>query len=341
MNQSSSSSFSNNLPPRAEQLLSWLPVDAVIHNGQPAIEWMDVGDVEFTEPFFNETIARINAEQSRQTLVAEFDSLLQLEKVADCLPPTGFIFHSSRCGSTLMANVCRALNGSLVIAEAPVVDKIASRFFTDAPAGSAKEILYLLFLRAAIAALGQRRRGDELRYFVKFACTTTLQMEPIRRIWPDVPFIFLYRDPVEVIVSNLKAIPEWMQAESNPDTAAAIVGVDASDLDKLTPEEFCARALGRFFAVAESNKSPQTRLINYAEFTQERLIEVLSYFGIVPTTAEVNAIRRASRLYSKDRKGSQAFVSDTISKRASASSLVIEMANKWARPAYKRLNDQA
>jgi uncharacterized protein (DUF433 family) len=332
MNQSLPSSFGNSL-------LSWLPIDAVIHEGQPVIEWMDVGDAEFTEPFFNETIARLNADHSRPTLLAEFDSLLQLEKVADCLDPTGFIFHSSRCGSTLLANVCRALNGSLVIAEAPVVDKIASRFFTDAPPGSPKEMLYLLFLRGAIAALGQRRRGDEQRYFVKFACTTTLQLGLIRRIWPAVPFIFLYRDPVEVIVSNLKSIPEWMQPESNPNTAAAIVGVDVSDLDLLTPEEFCARALGRFFAAAEANKSPQTHLLNYSELTFERIIEALSYFDVVPTLAEVDAIRKASRLYSKDRKSSKSFVSDTLAKRASASSLVIEMANKWARPAYERLNN--
>jgi hypothetical protein len=333
MNQSRSSSFN------LEQLRSWLPIDAVIHDGQPAIKWMDVGDVDFTEPFFNETIARINAEQSRATLLTEFDSLLQLEKVVDSLPPAGFIFHSSRCGSTLMANVCKALNGSLVVAEAPVIDKIASRFFTDAPPGSAKEMLYLLFLRAAIAILGQRRRGDERRYFVKFACTTTLQLELIRRIWPDVPFIFLYRDPVEVIVSNLKAIPEWMQPESNPDTAAAIVGVSVSDLDALGPEEFCARSLGRFFAAAEQNKSAQIHLLNYSEISEDRLIEALGFFGVVPTSDEVDAIRKASRLYSKDSKGRQAFVPDTIAKKTSATSLIIEMANKWARPAYERLND--
>jgi hypothetical protein len=202
-------------------------------------------------------------------------------------------------------------------------------------------MLYLLFLRAAIAALGQRRRGDERRYFVKFACTTTLQLGLIRRIWPAVPCIFLYRDPVDVIVSNLKAIPEWMQPESNPNAAAAIVGVEVNDLDVLSPGEFCARALGRFFAAAESNKSPQTHVINYSELTFERMIEALSYFGIVPTVDEVDAIRTASRLYSKDRKGRQSFVSDTIAKRTSASSLVIEMANKWARPAYERLNNQA
>jgi hypothetical protein len=51
-------------------------------------------------------------------------------------------------------------------------------------------------------------------------------MHRLRRIWPNVPFIFLYRDPVEVIVSNLKSLPEWINSASNPAAAAAIVDVD-------------------------------------------------------------------------------------------------------------------
>ena len=181
------------LSPEPETLKSWLPVDAIIEEGQPAIEWMDLRDVEFREPFFNETLVRANAIRKRPTLVTELDALLQLEKISDSLKPSGFIFHSSRCGSTLLANACRVLSRSIVIAEAPVVDKITSRFFTDAEPGSAKELLYKLFLRAAVSALGQRRRGDEQHYFVKFACTTTLQMNRIRNIWPDVPFFSLSR----------------------------------------------------------------------------------------------------------------------------------------------------
>jgi hypothetical protein len=324
-----------------EKLKSWLPVDAIIEGGQPAIEWMDLGDVEFREPFFNETLVRANAIRKRPTVVTELDALLQLEKISDSLEPSGFIFHSSRCGSTLLANACRALSRSIVIAEAPVLDKIASRFFTDAERDSPKELPYKLFLRAAVSALGQRRCGDEQHYFVKFACTTTLQMNRIRNIWPDVPFIFLYRDPVEVIVSNLKTIPEWMLPESNPATAAAIVGVSENEVSKLSPEEFCARALGRFFATAQSNRSDRTKFINYPALTPETIIEAVEFFGVVSVAEEVDAIRRVSRLYSKDLTGRQTFASDTDSKRASASNDVIKAANQWAQAEYERLSGPA
>ena len=41
-------------------------------------------------------------------------------------------------------------------------------------------------------------------YFVKFDSWNTLDLALIRRAFPDVPWIFLYRDPVEVIVSHMR-----------------------------------------------------------------------------------------------------------------------------------------
>jgi hypothetical protein len=335
MNQFPPTSLGNKSSNGVDQLSSYLPVDAVIHDGRPAIKWIDIGDADFKEPFFHETIARL---ESSPTVITELDSLLQLEKITDTVEPDGFIFHSSRCGSTLLANACKVLEDSIVISEAPVLDKLATRFFTDAPDHSPKELLYMLFLRAAVNLLGRPRKGSERRYFVKFACTTTLQLERIRRVWPAVPIVFLYRDPLEIIVSNLKATPEWMQPGPNPATAAAIVGVDQVELYKISAEEFCARAVGRFFGAAVSINSPQIRVLNYSRARTEWLVDALNHFGVVPNTSEADAIEQVSRLYSKDLAGRQAFISDSAAKRASATEEIIEMADRWARASYERLN---
>jgi len=324
-----------------EQLKWWLPVDAVIDCGRPAVEWMDMRDVSFNESFFHETIERIKANGTAQSVVTDLDFLLQMEKICDSVEPAGFIFHTSRCGSTLLANACRALHGSIVIAEAPVLDKIASRFFTDAEPNSTKELIYMLFLKAAVTALGQRPTGMEKRYFVKFACSSTLQMHRIRRVWPNVPFVFLYRNPVEVIVSNLRSTPEWMKPESNPKTAAAIVGVEVGEVENLTPEEFCARAVGRFLTEALASVDGQTKLVNYEELTSsDGLVEVVRFFGIQPATTEIDAIREVSRLYSKDLTRGWTFQSDGQSKRTSASASVIDLAAKWALPFYEQLDNR-
>jgi hypothetical protein len=323
---------------KPEKLMSWLPVDAVVDDGRPAISWMDFSEVVLTEPFFHETVARISAALNRQIVITDLDALLQLEKISDHLQPSGFIFHSSRCGSTLVANGCRALNGSIVMSEALVIDKLLSRFFTDAEPNSAKELLYMVLVRAAIRALGQRRLGNERYFFVKFACTSSLQMNRIQKIFPDVPAVFLYRDPVEVMVSNLRSIPDWMRPESNPATAAAIAGVELSQLSELSAEEFCAKALGRFYAEADKNRGPKLMVLNYDQLTPERLLGIVRSFGIEPTKEEADAITYASRLYSKDLTRSQTFVADSDSKRNAASAFIRQMAEKWAIPSYERLN---
>ena len=317
----------------AEQLKFWFPIDAVIDDGRPAIEWMDLRDVDFNEPFFDETVARA----ARERVITDLDVLLQLEKISDSLKPSAFIFHCSRCGSTLMANAFRALQGSIVMAEAPVLDKIASRFITDEPTNSTKELLYMLLLRSAVAALGQSRSGAEQHYIVKFGCTTTLQIKRIRRIWPDVPFVFLYRNPVEVIVSNLSSKPQWMEFHSNPAAAAAMVGVEVAALERLTAAEFCARWIGRFMNEANASDDERSRFVDYEELSSDKLIDTIRFCGIEPSPEEIDAIRGISRLYSKDPSRRRTFNTDNESKKAAASAYVLEVAEKWAAPVYEKL----
>jgi hypothetical protein len=309
---------------KPESLKLWCPVDAVIAADQPAIEWMDLHGVNFREPFFNETLARVESEK-RARVVTSFDALLQFEKICNGLSPSGFILHSSRCGS-------------VVIAEAPVIDKLITRFFTDGPSGSAKELLYKLLLRASVTALGQRLNGDECHYFVKFACTSTLQIHRLRSIWPDVPFVFLYRNPVETIVSNLRSIPEWMRVTVNPAAAAAIVGVDEARVTSLGAEEYCARSLGGFFAAVDANFDSRMKLLNYEQLSFDSLIAILNFFGVEPAVDEVDAVRKVSRLYSKDSTSTRVFEDDSLQKRSAASSEICLAAERWAVDSYDRLN---
>ena len=131
-----------------------LPVDAVVVDGRPGLQWMDMSGVSLAEPFFQQTVERAKR-QNRRELFTEFDVLLQLEKQLDSVQPTGFIFHSSRCGSTLVANACRVINNSIVLSEANAIDKLIARFITDP--GDVKTSLYSVFLRGVVHALAQRR----------------------------------------------------------------------------------------------------------------------------------------------------------------------------------------
>ena len=318
-----------------ERLTSWLPVDALIEDGQPAIEWMDMAEVDCREPFLFQTIERVRKERKVQTTGLE--ALLEFEKVSDSLSPSGFIFHTSRSGSTLVANACRTLNDSLVISEAPVIPKLIGRLFTDTEGDKTKELLYLALLRAAVSALGQRRSGTERNYFIKFTSTCFLQFANLRRIWPRVPALFLYRHPVEVMVSNLKRIPSWLEIENDPAVSAAIIGIQPEQLFGMSREEYCARALGQYYAAAESLADENTMLLDYDELSLAKLLSIIRFFGIEPSREEIDKVTETARLDAKDPHRSDLFHPDGGKKRDEASEYVIQLAEEWAMPAYLRL----
>lgn len=318
---------------KADELRSYFPVDAVIRDGKPQIEWLRMTDTAFSEPFFHQTVDR--AREGNPSIFSDLDVLLQLARPVPALSPSGFVFHTSRCGSTLVTNACRALDSARVIAEAPVIDKLISRLFTDAETGSTKEVVYLSLIRAATESF-VRDLEEGSRCFVKFACTSILQVKALRRVWPNVPFLILFRDPVEVTVSNVRNRPEWMNVDSNPAAAAAIIGVEVNQLSGMTDEEFCARALGRYYAAAESFAGDRhTILVNYADLSVETLIGILGCFGVVPSAHETTAIERSLLSHSKD--PTRSFRPDSAEKRAAASAEVIEAVRKWALPAFQSL----
>jgi hypothetical protein len=321
-------------------LKGWLPVDAVVVDGRPGLWWMEMPDVCLAEPFFQQTVERAKTDgTARGELFTEFDVLLQLEKTLESVPPTGFIFHSSRCGSTLVANACRAIKNSIVLSEPNPVDKVIARFFTDAADGGVKESLYSVFLRGVVHALGQRRSGSEQHLFIKFACTSFAQLERITRIWPHVPWIFLYRDPVETIVSNLNDPPTWL-TDDDWRVLSSITGASAAEVAAMSLEERCARTIAGFYSRAVALANDKSMLLNYNQLSVPVISSVLEFFSVSPSAQDREAIARASGVYAKDVSGTRPFVADADAKQKFASPLVREMAARWANEPYRRLEER-
>ena len=320
-------------------LKGWLPVDADVVDGRPGLRWLDMSGVSLTEPFFEQTVERAKADGSRGELFTEFDVLLQVEKLLDSVEPTGFIFHSSRCGSTLVANACRAVSNSIVLSEANPIDKLIARFITDAAGDKVKESLYSVFVRGVVRALGQRRTGDEQHLFIKFACSSTSQIDRIRCIWPNVPWLFLYRDPVETIVSNLNDIPPWL-VDQDRRVLAAITSVSPASVAEMKLEELCARSIGSFYSTAHRLANTNALLLNYTQLSVSEIAGVLKFFNVRPSKEEMDEIAHRSGFYSKEVSGTREFVADAQAKQQGASDLIREMAAAWASEPYRLLEEK-
>jgi hypothetical protein len=318
----------------------WLPLDAVVQHGRPGLVWMNVREAHFTEPFFQQTVDRLRAQHPQpEERFSEFDTLVQLEQTFDSVAPTGFIFHSSRCGSTLLANACRAIDGAIVLSEPPAVDKLIARFITDVDEQGTKVTLYSVFLRAVVKALGQRRNGNERRLFVKFACCSVSQIERIQRLWPDVPWVFLYRDPVQTIVSNIQSVPPWLQDDDHR-VLAAITNTLTEAVAAMSTEELCARAIGSFFSTVYRVANDRALLLNYDQLSLAEITNALRFFGVKAAAAEMETIARQSQTYSKSISGDRAFVADADAKQRAASELVRAVARRWAYEPYQLLEEK-
>ncbi|HEU4510451.1 MAG TPA: hypothetical protein VFR78_19605 [Pyrinomonadaceae bacterium] len=320
-----------------ENLKGWLPVDAVVAEDRPGLSWLEMPDVPLAEPFFQETVDRARSQNGRRELFTEFDTLLQLEKTLDTVPPTGFIFHASRCGSTLVSNACRAITNSIVLSEPPALDKLIARLITDAAAHSPRSAIYSALIRALVHVLAQRRNGDERHLFIKFACCSFSQIDRIRRIWPNVPWLFLYRDPIETIVSNITNVPPWL-LDSDRRVLASITNTSTTEVASMSLEELCARTIGSLYSTADRLANDGGMLLNYNQLSVPVISSVLKFFNINPSSDELETITRTSCTYSKET--SRAFIADAETKQQQASALVREAAAAWAIEPYRRLEEK-
>ena len=323
-----------------ERLRGWLPVDAVVRDGTPVISWLDMRDVALSEPFFFQTVERVRLERPLvREIFTGYDVLIRSEKLFAALRPSGFIFHSSRSGSTVITNTLKALERVLTLSEPDVVDKLVSRFFTDVADDRRRELIYAVLLRAAVNALGQRRAGNERAYFLKFSSVSTAQIPRIAEIWPQVPAIFVYRHPIEIMVSNLNDPPRWLNQQRDVRIAAQLIGTEEAEVSSLSQEEFCARMVAAFFRAALIS-GPSLRLINYAELSLDGLMNVMRTFDLKISGSEQQAITEVMSRYSKDRQRQRDFESDSTQKRQLASKLAWEMAERWALDPYEQLEQK-
>src|SRR5581483_3596580 len=132
-----------------------------------------------SDPFFEGTVRR-QLERPFRALFRRVTPIEALDAFREEAPPAGFIYHWSRCGSTLVTQMLAALPENAAVSEAAPVEQVLSI------PGAAER-----WLRPLIAAMG---RGA--RTFVKLEAPHTLALPVLQRIFPETPWIFLYRDPV-------------------------------------------------------------------------------------------------------------------------------------------------
>jgi hypothetical protein len=315
------------------RLAGWTPASVELENGDdPVVRWYYTEGVDFIDPFFDQTIERCLQDPFRLLFWREtgMGEVTEFASASPGLAPSGFIFHLSRCGSTLLAQMLAGLDQALIMSEPPVIDQVlrARNGFPGLSAGEQIE-----WLRAMCSALGQRRHPEQKRFVVKLDAWAILQWPLIREAFPTVPCVFLYRDPLEVLVSHLSRRGAHMIPGS---LAQELTGLDALSPDFGNAEEFSAEVLRlQCEAGLEAARRGDVRLINYTSLVVAASETIAPLFGFDP---EPGLAERFGRVAEREAKNPLVpFSSDTVEKERRATAEARAAVEARVRPWYDAL----
>ncbi len=301
----------------------WRPMHVLVSGHAAAVDWAFFGDMPLTAPFYEDTIRRV--------LSRPFSRLLRYRMTLDDFvaaapqapPPSGFVFHMSRCGSTLVSQMLAAVPRYSVISEAAPFDVMVqlSRLWPHLP--PERHMRHLTAMAAALC------RGPGGHVF-KLDSWHTMALPLLRRAFPTVPWVFLYRDPVEVLVSQMRQRGSQIVPELTP---PALYGI--TDFDGLLDVEYCARVLEKTCAAVPDHIGDGAgKLVSYAELPEAVCATILPHFAMA--CSEEDRARMMAVAGRNAKFPTDTFAGDSESKQQEATSALREAANHLA-GVYARL----
>ena len=308
----------------AMDLEGWVPIRLFWREDRPWLDWCQLGDRRLTEPFFDHAIENC----FRDPYCLLFRRETPVDALADlAIPaaePSGFIFHMSRCGSTLLAQMLATLPYGNVVSEASLIDALLR-----APVPEQQRITWL---RGIVMALGRPPRTSGQPYFVKFAGWNTLFLPLIQRAFPTVPWVFLYREPVEVLVSLARnpgrLVPGAMDS--------AVLGLEPATVSAIPIEEYHARVLKRICDMAiQSRRSGSSLFINYRELPDSAWTLLPDFYGFACSDVELDAMRERARFGGKD--PGALFQTDSPEKQTVATTAQRDAADRWLHSCFEQM----
>ena len=293
----------------------WLPARAALHPTGLYFSLREIAAAELQDAFMQETIARVGGRESVVQVARE-----DLGKGADGCAPAGIIFHVARCGSTLVSQLLKQADGLVVYAEPLPVNEILR------PPHAWPRSELVAALRSLGIAFSRHAIGP---YVLKLTSWNTLYCDIVADAFPETPWVFCIRDPVEVAVSLLNQPPGWLTE------FAPIVDREVASASR---EEFVARLYGSLCDAAARLDPARGLLLPYDRLPAS-VWEVAAPHFSRPIERDTQArMSAAAARNSKSPLGTESkFDDDSGAKRAAASGELLRAVDRLARPQLQAL----
>lgn len=253
--------------------------------------------------------------------------------------PTAVVFHETRCGSTLIANVLAAFSPekSRVYSESPPPVKALNACDLDAACDEgAQEAL----IQDVFYLMGRvHEHSVQKKVFYKIQSVGVKHIDLFTRAMPAVPWVFAYRDSVEIMMSHFKNYQQGLPLAKNPMAVclrsygspnqspllSELVSNKGRTMESLNPEEYCAAHLATLAESAireyeRTDTDTKRWFINYKDLPFKIWEQVLPALVGPLRETHINHMHHVSKSYSKGRgpKAGNHWHEDTTLKQSRA-----------------------
>lgn len=268
----------------------WRPAGYKIEQGE--INWRLITAPLPFSPFYDDRMLLSTSRSTLATLLKpriRFDYLQAYQSKAEQpVLPKGFIFHLSRCGSTLLSNAMEATGHFSVISEASYLTNL----LLDQHRSEQDKIDILRVLLPC-----------HPNALVKFNAWDVDFLPLIHKAFPSTPMVFLVREPRAILASHQRQSGIHM-VQGNP--VANHIGV----APETSFPDYQASVLIWLMEsmVTHKSKMPQEQVItlDYNGIDLNTIIEVANFFGCQLDQAQEE---RVSRMIKRDSKATHTLYS--------------------------------
>ena len=277
------------------ELARWTPIRFDFSGAAPVVDWADLSEERFVEPFFDQTVARwASGPRARPFVRTGLEALVALDNEPS-LEPAGMIFHMSRCGSTLVSRLLGTLPGVVVLAEPSPLNSLLGL-----EPGRVEEATLVRSVRLLVRALGRCRHGDERHLVLKCTSWNIRRRAVLAAAFPETPWVWVQREPARVLASLLATPPGWLGLGVTPPRAARLFGLDPAAVPAMTRAAFVAQALGSMVEAAVAADPVGRLCIDHAELPDAVWQRVAPHFGLEVDAAAIARMTDEARFYSKE-----------------------------------------
>ncbi len=316
----------------AKDFSGWIPIRIYWKKSLPMVDWGYLGARRFIEPFFNQTVDQCVSHPA-DILFRHQTPLEQLGEIMASRPgvrPTGFIFHMSRCGSTLISQMLAAVPENIVLSEPAALDTVLRAHFQNPEITGEQCVQWLQWL---VGTWAWRRQLEEKNLFIKFDSWHTPFLPVIQRAFPGVPWIFVYREPLEVMVSQTRRrgghmIPGVLEPQ--------LFGWEPAMTARMPLLEYGARALAAICGAARTHlEGGNGKLINYRQLPDSIWPALMEHWNLKFSDGDTARMMAAARMDA--RNPLLPFEPDGHAKNALATPELRALTHQWLDGIYRQL----